>query len=110
VTMICGEERAKERNCPWPVRLGLGLLLTASAAHISAAQPRNPSSSMLMSVEVVRPATVHYSSDGRGALVTRVAEAEARISTTKLTSVGADQRSTRSPSDRRPTMFVEVEY
>jgi hypothetical protein len=65
---------------------------------------------MSVSVEVVRPATICYELDNHGAPVARVAQAQARISTTSLTSVGTDGTSNRSPSKDRGRIFIEAEY
>ncbi|HLL58817.1 MAG TPA: hypothetical protein VK391_02880 [Allosphingosinicella sp.] len=93
-----------------PRRLAVGLLLAVCAANANAAPIPGASSSMLVSVEVVRPATVRSEFDARGAPAARVAHAEARISTTSLTSVRTDGTSTRSPSDDRGRPVVDVEY
>jgi hypothetical protein len=93
-----------------PVRLAVGLLLAACAADANAAPTGTASSSMFVTVEVVRSATVRYELDDRGAPVARVADAEARVSTTSLTSVGTDGTSNRSPSQDRGRIFIEVEY
>jgi hypothetical protein len=92
------------------VRLAVGLSLAACAANANAAPTSGVSSSMLVSVEVVRPATVRSEFDGRGAPAARVAQAEARISTTSLTSGRSDGTSPRSPSADRRSIVVDVEY
>jgi hypothetical protein len=79
----------------------LALLLLAAPASVSA-EVRRASSTMEVTVEVVRPAAIEYQADASGQAGVRTSNAAAKVTTGRVTEGAAP--------DCPRTIFVTVEY
>jgi hypothetical protein len=89
----------------------LAFSFCASTTPATAGQARNTSSSMLVSVEVIRPAKIDYQLDREGSATARVENAVARVTRSVRTSEGKEAPLLDAGlSDQRRTVSFTVEY